>query len=255
MIRVLLIDDEPLARGELRRLISQDSEFEIAGEAQSGEDALALLAKQKTDVLFLDIEMPGMSGLEVASRLAEWENPPRVVFATAYHQYAVEAFEAHAMDYVLKPFEPARLKKTLQRVKDELRSLGSSRESLLSLQDHLIDRGILKKLTGHLRNHKDRVVVDPAEVYYFAAEAEEAVAYAGEQCLMIKSSLKDILSRLDPGHFVQTHKAYIVNINRIQKVSPMFSGNFEITFKGAPSLRIPLSRRYSAGLKKLLGSW
>lgn len=255
MIRVMIVDDEPLSRQELRRLISQDGEFDIVGEAQSGEQALEQLSVFETDVMFLDIEMPGISGLEAASRLTSWEHPPRVVFATAYHQYAVEAFDAHAMDYVLKPFDAVRIKKTLQRIKDGFKKSVSSRDSLVALEEHLIEKGILKKLTGHLRNHKDRMVIDPSEVYYFSAEAEEVVAHLGEQSLIIKTSLKDVLNRLDPARFVQTHKAYIVNIDKIQKVSPMFSGNFEITFKGAPSLKIPLSRRYSSGAKKLLGSW
>ncbi len=97
--------------------------------------------------------------------------------------------------------------------------------------------------------------MDPSEVYFFSAEAEEVVAHMGQQDLLIKASLKEVLAQLDPGKFAQTHKSYIVNIDKIQKVSPMFSGNFEITLKGTQSLKVPLSRRFAPAIKKLLGHW
>jgi two-component system, LytTR family, response regulator LytT len=255
MIKILIVDDEPLARQELTRLIGQNEGFQILGEAASGNLALPKIAKEKPDVIFLDIEMPGMSGLEVASKLTEWENPPLVIFATAYHQYAVEAFEANAIDYILKPFEAERVKKALGRVKGILRAPETSKKNLTSLQDHLIQKGILKKLTGHERNRKDRIVIDPSEVYFFSAEAEEVVAHMAQQDLLIKASLKEVIAQLDPEKFSQTHKSYIVNIDKIQKVSPMFSGNFEITLKPPHTAKVALSRRFAPALKKLLGHW
>jgi two-component system, LytTR family, response regulator LytT len=255
MITVIIVDDEPLARQELARLIRLEKDFEIVGEAESGDTALELVQKIKPDLLFLDIEMPGLSGLEVASKLSEWENPPRVVFATAYHQYAVEAFEANAIDYILKPFEPLRIKKALDRVRKTVSKSDSSRQNLVSLQDHFIQKGILKKLTGHERNRKDRIVIDPSEVYFFSADAEEVVAHLGQQDLIIGASLKDVLSQLDPEKFSQTHKSYIVNLDKVQKVSPMFSGNYEITLKPPHTSKVPISRRFASGIKKLLGLW
>lgn len=255
MIKVMIVDDEPLSRQELARLVGQNEGFEVLGEAASGDAALSKIQKEKPDVVFLDIEMPGSSGLETASKLAAWENPPRVVFATAYHQYAVEAFDANAIDYILKPFEPARVKKTLERVRAVLKQPAQSKANLISLEDHLIQKGILRKLTGHERNRKDRIVIDPSEVYFFSAEAEEVVAHMAQQDLLIRASLKEVLAQLDPEKFAQTHKSHIVNIDKIQKVSPMFSGNFEIFLKSAQPLKVPLSRRFAPALKKQLGHW
>lgn len=251
----MIVDDEPLARKELSRLVSKDPEFQITNLVSDGDEAIRSLSREKVDAVFLDIEMPGKTGLEVAGHLAGWEKPPLVIFATAYHQYAIEAFEAHAIDYVLKPFESGRIQKTLERIKKSIQQPASVQPNLSALQDQLIQQGILKKLTGHVRNRKDRIVIDPAEVCFFSAEAEAVVAHLDEQDLLVNSSLKDVLARLDPSQFVQTHKGYIVNINKIQKVSPMFSGNFEILMKGPKTPKVPLSRRYAPGLKALLGHW
>ncbi|MDP3920333.1 MAG: LytTR family DNA-binding domain-containing protein [Candidatus Omnitrophota bacterium] len=255
MIRTMIIDDEPLAREELTRLVQEEKEFEVADEAGTGREALEKIKRQKFDVIFLDIDMPGMSGLEVASRLVGFDDPPLVVFATAYHQYAVEAFNANAMDYVLKPYDPIRLKQTFERIKERLAGQGSSKQQLQGLEDHLIKKGVLKKLVGHTRNTKDRVVIDPGEVFYFDVKYSEVIAHLGDRQLIINITLKEIIDRLDPAQFAQTHKSYLVNIDKIEKVSPMFSGNFEIALKAPLGGNIPLSRRYAKHLKSLLGDW
>ncbi|MBI4115738.1 MAG: response regulator [Candidatus Omnitrophica bacterium] len=255
MIRVMVVDDEPLAQEELVRLISEDKDFQIISQAGNGAEALQQMKKLPVDVVFLDIEMPRLNGLEVTSRLTEWENPPRVVFATAYHQYAIEAFEANAIDYLLKPYEPSRLKKTLERIKELFKTEKPSRERLISLEDDLIRKGVLKKIVGHKRNAKDRIVLDPTEVYYFFAHLAEVLAYTANGELIVNSTLKELLANLDPAHFAQTHKSYMVNLGQIEKVSPLFSGNFEITLKHPSLPKIPLSRRYAKGIKSRLGSW
>lgn len=254
MIRVLIVDDEALAREEMTRLVRSQNGFEWIGEAANGKECLQKLKKEKADVVFLDVDMPGMNGLEVASRLASWDDPPLVVFATAYDKYAVEAFRANAIDYVLKPCDPARLRKTFERIKDFLARKGSSREKLASLENTLIQKGLLKRLVGHPRNLKDRVVIDPAEVLYFYSENTEVLACLGSRELIVNSTLKELVSNLDPAQFAQTHKAYLVNLHKIEKLSPMFSGNYEILLKGMKTT-VPLSRRYARPLKNRLGSW
>ncbi len=256
MIRVMLVDDEPLAQEELTRLISQDKEFQVMANAHSGTEALEKLKTTPAEVVFLDIEMPGANGLEVAGRLAEeWEKPPLVVFATAYHEYAVKAFEANAIDYILKPYDPERLKKTLARVKAFLQSKASSKEKLMSLVDYSVQKGLLRRLIGRRRLSKERVFVDPAQVYFFHAELAEIWARVENEDLLINSTLKELLQTLDPAHFCQTHKAYVVNLDKIEKVSPMFSGNFEIILKDSKHSKLPLSRRYAKKLKQLMGGW
>jgi len=256
MISVLVADDEPLAREELVKIISEGREFRVVAQASSGREALEKLEKEDIAVAFLDIEMPGFTGLEVASRLAEWENPPLVVFATAYEQYAVKAFETHAIDYILKPYDPKRIRKTLERVPGLLKSRGTgSREKLISLEDYLIRQGTLKKLVGHRRNSKDRMVIDPGQVLYFFAELTEVLAHLEREELIVNSTLKELLANLDTANFAQTHKSYIVNLDKIEKVAPMFSGNFKIILKDAKQSEIPLSRRFTRGIKDILGNW
>ncbi|MDD5216789.1 MAG: LytTR family DNA-binding domain-containing protein [Candidatus Omnitrophica bacterium] len=255
MIRVMIVDDEPLAREELERLIKGDNEFEIVDHAANGNDALQNLKKKQIDVVFLDIDMPGLSGLEVAGRLAEWPKPPRVVFATAYDQYAIEAFEANAIDYILKPYDAGRLKKTLERVKELFQSQAPARDNLISLEDELIKKGVLKKLIGHKKKTKDRLVVDPKDVYYFNVRYSEIYACLESDELIVHATLKELLDNLDSAQFAQTHKSFIVNLDKVQKVSPMFSGNYEITLKHSGMPKIPLSRRYAKGLKGRVGGW
>jgi len=255
MIRTLVVDDEALAREELIRLIDQDKDFKVVAEAGDGAAAIKEMEKGKIDVVFLDIEMPQLSGLDVASRLTEWENSPLVVFATAYHQYAIQAFEAHAIDYVLKPYEPVRLQKTCGHIKKMLESKTPTREKLILLEDDLIRQGHIKKLVGHRRNTKDRIVIDPNDIFYFSVENAGTVAHLATENLMVHSTLKEILENLDSSRFAQTHKATVVNLDKIEKVSPMFSGNFEIHLKDGQSSKISLSRRYAKHIKSLLGNW
>lgn len=252
----MIVDDEPLARSELARLIREDSRFEVVDEASTGDEALKKLrSASEIRVVFLDIEMPGIRGLEVASRLADWPSPPLVIFATAYHQYAVEAFEAKAIDYILKPYDPVRLKKTFDRIEELLGMRGAAKEKLSALDEHMIQKGLVRKLVGHQRNARDRVVIPLEEVLYFQARYSEVIAVLDGSELIVNTTLKDLLGQLDPASFAQTHKAYLVNLDKVEKVSPMFSGNFEITLKPPSRAKVPLSRRFAPPLKSLLGSW
>lgn len=254
MIRVMVVDDEPLAREELTRLISSSKDFEVASTAINGKEALAQLKKTSVDVVFLDIDMPGMNGLDVAGELAEWEKPPLLVFATAHNHYAVKAFEANAIDYILKPFDPDRLSLTLKRVKDNLSKQNESKDKLHALDDYLVQKGLSKKLIGHKRNSKERIVIDPSQVYYFHAKLTDVSAHLANEELLVGSTLKDLVTILDPNHFAQSHKAYLVNLDKIEKLTPLFSGNYQMTLKEKGFL-IPLSRRYVKKIKQMLKNW
>lgn len=255
MIRVMLVDDESLAQEELKRLIACDKEFQVVAAASNGKEALEKIEKGSIDVVFLDIEMPGMNGLEVASSLARTENPPRIVFATAFNQYAIDAFTVNAVDYILKPYQPGRVAQTLERIKEVLKTQEIFRERLIALEDTLIQKGVLKKIVGHARNSKERVVLDPAEIFYFYAHLAEVFAYCAGGEYIVNTTLKELSENLNAAQYAQTHKAYIVNLGKIEKVTPMFSGNFEIVLKDPKHTKIPLSRRYAKSVKSLLGSW
>lgn len=243
-IKVLIADDEPLAREELSRLIGQNKDFRVIEFASGGQEAIDKLKKNTVEVVFLDIDMPGLSGLEAASQLSRWERPPLVVFATAHNQYAIQAFEDNAMDYILKPYEPERLEKTLRKI-----------QKFLAAENSRIQRDIVKKLVGHKKNSKDRMMIDPAEVLYFYVEYSEIRARLAGDEVIVNATLKQLLNQLDPDHFAQTHKSYIINLNKVVRVTPMFNGNFEIILKDHADIRVPLSRRYARILKGRLGSW
>lgn len=256
MIKVMVVDDEPWNREELSRMIEESGEFRVVEEAENGRQAIEKLKDNPSlEVVFLDVDMPGLNGVEVASKLADWPSPPLVVFATAYDQYAIEAFEAKAIDYLLKPCEPGRLKNTLERVRETLKMKEGAKKRLVSLDEHLMQKGIVKKIAGRHRNKKDRIVIDPSEVYYFHAGNTEVTARMEDDELIVNATLKDVLARLEIHGFAQTHKAYIVNLDKIRKVSPMFSGNFEITLQAPLSEKIPLSRRYAKPIKEALSGW
>jgi len=165
MIRVMIVDDERLARETLSDLIGKHPEFQIVTQAANGDEALQKVQELEVDVIFLDVEMPGLNGLEVATRLAEQHDSPLVVFSTAYNDYAVEAFEAKAIDYILKPYEPERFRKTLVRIKNMMKSKHSSHSQLVSLIDHLAATGKLKRLVAYRRGSGIRKLVDPQDVF------------------------------------------------------------------------------------------
>lgn len=252
MITALIIDDEAPAREELKRFLQNESDFMIAGEAKDGKEALEAIARLKPSVVFLDIHMPELDGLEVATKLIELESPPLVVFVTAYDQYAIKAFEVNAIDYVLKPFDRDRFAKTCQRIKDAVKDRSAAKEKLASLTDYLTANKPLK-ITGHKRNSKDRVFIHPAEVLYFHVQLTEVIAKMifGEE-LLVNTTLKALMAAIDPNRFQQTHRAFIINLDQIEKVTPLFAGNYTIILKNQPSITVPLSRRYAQKLKKLL---
>ncbi|HOW59172.1 MAG TPA: response regulator [Candidatus Omnitrophota bacterium] len=255
MIRVMVVDDEALAREELKRLVMQDRDFTVIDMATNGSEALQKIEKEIPEVVFLDIEMPGPNGLEVASHLASSENPPRIVFATAFNQYAIDAFNMNAIDYILKPYQPERVQKTLDRIKEILKTKEIFKGKLIALEDTLIQKGMLQKVVGHRRNSKERIVLDLTEICYFYAHLAEVFAYSHHGEFIINSTLKELIQNLNAPQYAQTHKAYIVNLSKIEKVTPLFNGNFEITLKDPKQAKIPLSRRYAQHIKALLGSW
>lgn len=255
MLNVLIVDDERLNREELRRMLEEQDHFCVKGEAANGKEALKMLRNDTSfDVVFMDIEMPVMNGMEAARKLAEWPAPPMVVFVTAYNQYAIEAFEASAIDYLLKPLDPERFEKTIERIEQHAANRAGAKERLQALDEKTsVQPGETQKLVGYKRNSKDRIVIDPEEVYYFKAKYTEVTARLQAYELIVNSTLKEILTDLKARGFARTHKAYLVNLNRIEKISPMFSGNFEITLKPPfQEQKIPLSRRYAKDVKQRL---
>ena len=251
MIRTMIVDDEPLAIQELQRLVEKDHDFEVVMTAENGREALNKLQRQNVDVVFLDIDMPIMNGLDVAKELCSWDEPPVIAFSTAYHHYAVDAFEANAIDYFLKPYDYERVQKSLVRVKNSL--LSAHKNPLQSMEKYATET--LRKIIGHVHCSKDKIVIDPSEIFFFKVQYGQVVVQLIEQKLEVGLTLKEIEERLDPAFFARCHKSYVVNLDKVLKVAPLFNGNFELVFSSEQIPNIPLSRRYAVAIKKHLGRW
>ncbi len=247
-IRTLIVDDEPLARRNLRVLLEDDPEIEIVGECGSGYEALEVINEQPPDLLFLDIQMPEMSGFEVLERI-EHGRIAAVVFVTAFDQYALRAFEVHALDYLLKPFDDARFEKALRQAKAQIeqREINQLSRKLFAL---LEDRAAPseKKTTGYLTRFmikaSGRVLFLKAEeVDWIAADDYYVKLHTGRKTHMLRETLSDLETRLDPEKFIRIHRSTIVNIERIKELHPHFNGEYLVILHDGTELKLSRSRR------------
>ena len=252
-LKALIADDEPELRAYLKLRLSEVwPELLISGEAGNGQEALRIIEATHPDIAFLDIRMPGLSGMEVARKVA---GTCRVVFITAYDQYAVQAFENQALDYLLKPVTADRLQRTVQRLKNEI-SLGPLHPSDLS--------EILKKIMGnwpsretpdHLKwirvQEKEEIRLIPMdEICYFQADDKYTlvITLSGES--LIRKPIKELVNELDPSIFWQIHRGIIVNVTCIDKISRAFAGRLSIKLKGLPKT-LTVSRTYSHRFRQM----
>lgn len=252
-IRVLIVDDEPMARESMRDLVAQYKDFTHVVEAEGGKEALTAIRREPFDLVFLDVDMPRVNGLDVAREIAKLPEPPVVVFVTAYDEYALRAFEVNALDYLLKPVENGRFEQAIARARTYLTERSLFRGKLESLQQFLRTGRGTDKLPCYVRHGGvDKVLIDTQDVDYIYTEREEVRVHAKGKEFFMKTTLRELEGRLDTDRFKRTHKSYVVNIDHVSKISPMFSGNYVITMDGDDNLRVPLSRRYARQLKPLL---
>jgi two-component system, LytTR family, response regulator len=262
--RALIVDDEPLARQNIRLLLEADPEVEIVGEAGDGAAAVRAVRRLSPDLLFLDIQMPEMNGFDVLAAL-DAERMPAVVFVTAYDQYAVRAFEVHALDYLLKPFDDARFERALRRAKAQLsqREIGRLSQRLLAL---LEDRdanarapGAASARTTPPTNYLTRLLVKSAGRVFFLKADEidwvEAADYyvklhVGRKGHLLRESMSELEARLDPQKFLRIHRSTIVNLDRVREMHPLFGGEYAVVLHDGTELKLSRSRREQ--LQKLL---
>jgi DNA-binding LytR/AlgR family response regulator len=244
--KAIIADDEKELRTYLMSMLSEVwPELTICGEAKNGKEALQLVESLHPDVSFLDIKMPGLSGIEVAKKIA---GHCRIVFVTAFDQYAVEAFEREAVDYLLKPVSIERLTQTVQRLKNQLNSpiepparLAEVIEQVLS---KLSGRGDANFLRWIKAQHKDSIRLIPVEeADYFKAEDKYTLVITKEGESLIKKSIKELAQELNPSQFWQIHRGTIVNVSKIEKVSRSLTGRGVLKLKERPEL-LTVSRNY-----------
>ena len=253
MPTVLLVDDEPLAREGLKRLLGSCHDVRVVGEAVDGKEAMDKIRELSPQIIFLDIRMPKMTGLEVANEVSRMEAPPVIIFATAYDEYAVKAFELSAVDYILKPYEKDRILKAMDRAKLTLGQTETLKDQFQVLNRAVTKGGHVDRICGYPQDTKERVFFDVATAMYFHAELTDVFAHLKTgQTYLVKTTLKELITRLNPKKFFQVHKAHIVNTDFVEKVSPSTSGNFVIHLNDSAKTNIPLSRRFARPFRDAL---
>jgi two-component system, LytTR family, response regulator len=252
----MVVDDEQLARDELRYQLGQLGDIDVVLQAGNGLEAVAALDKHELDLIFLDIQMPGLTGFEVARRLLERDDAPLVVFVTAYDQHAIEAFEVNAVDYLLKPVEATRLEQAIQRVR---KRLSSDKPSPVVLNEQL--QRIVKMMSGrHDRREQvavkvgERFLLVQADEIIYASLADESINIVTGQVTGTSNyrTLDDLQARLDPEVFWRVHRSHLVNINKIKEIVPWFSRNYILRMKDAKGTEIPVSRSQTKRLREYL---
>jgi len=258
-LRVLVVDDEQHAREELCYQLSQVEDLEIVGQAFNGLEALSASDELEPDVVFLDVQMPGLTGFEVARQLLERaDEAPAVVFVTAYDQHAVEAFDVNAVDYLLKPVDAGRLQQALARVR---RRLGAARqEGEPRLLNEQVEQ--IVKIMASRQARREQVAVKAGERFWlvqaediiFASLADESITIVTGQVAGTSNyrTLDDLQARLDPETFWRVHRSHLVNINKIKEIVPWFSRNYILRMKDAKGTEIPVSRSQTKRLREYL---
>ena len=241
-LKVLIADDEPLARERLRFLLSTEAEVEVAGECRNGQEVIAALKKNRFDVLFLDIQMPGKDGFEVIEQVGP-ANMPVTVFVTAHNEYAVQAFEVHALDYLTKPVEPERLQATLVRVKERIASHAAlmTQEQLKSVLNSLESGGTPRQTyPKHLLVHngsKD-TFVSVNEIEWIEAADYYACLHVGSKSFMLRETNKELAKTLDPEKFVRIHRSVIVNVEQVKEIFREGQGEGAVVLKTGQQLKM-----------------
>ncbi len=255
-MRILIADDEKPARGELLYMLQQLESSAQFFQARNGQETLACVAEHPIDVLFLDINMPGMNGLQVAATILEKPDPPLIVFATAYDAHAVRAFELAALDYIVKPFSERRLAQTMVRIRQALAQQEEHTRRQAALHSYLqetMPQEQLSKLWCE-RENKTGVLVDYGAILWVEAEGKRVFVQTqdGER-LVVRYTLKELAERLRPHHILRVHKAYLANLDHVAEIVPWFSGTYLLRMADPNRTEIPMSRQYARALKQWIG--
>ena len=258
-LRVVVVDDEQLAREELCYQLEQLDGIEIVAQASNGIEAIGAVERHEPDLVFLDIQMPGLGGFEVARRLLEHEDEaPAMVFVTAFDQHAIEAFEVNAVDYLLKPVESGRLEQALQRAR---RRVDAERSGPAAAPTNDQLEQIVKMMAGRQTRRDqvairvgERFVLVQADEIIYASLADESINIVTGQVAGTSNyrTLDELQARLDPDVFWRVHRSHLVNINKIKEIVPWFSRNYILRMKDAKGSEIPVSRAQTKRLREYL---
>ena len=249
-VRAVIVDDEPLARTRLKRLLAAHPAIEIAGEAGDGEAACRLIEEVSPDLVFLDVQMPGLSGFDVLARL---ETRPRVIFITAHDEFAVRAFEEQAVDYLLKPVEPARLERALARVTATDAAGARVEEERLARLIVAVERQSAGPRRIAVRRGPKVILVEPASILFCRAEDKYTVLYTAEGEHILDRTIEDLEQSLDPSTFLRIHRSVLVNLAFVRDLTAVEGGRFVVSLKDQPGTTLYASRAGARLLRDRLG--
>ena len=247
----MIVDDELLARKFLRRMLKQNAVFEIVGESTNGKEAVEMIRALKPDLVFLDVQMPEMDGFAVLETVGLGQLP-EIVFTTAYESYAIRAFELHALDYLLKPFDEQRFRDAIKHAEERLHSLqdkegrlqiGALLERIQSKQAYL--ERLIIKADGRI------TFLNTQDIDWVEADDKYVHLHTGNSARMVRQTLSAMETQLDPARFVRIHRSAMVNVERIRELQPLFNGEYSLLMDD--KTKLTLSRKYKDKLFKLLG--
>jgi two-component system LytT family response regulator len=257
-LRALVVDDDPLARSRLRKLLSAESDVEVVGECASAEEAIGKIAETTPDLVFLDVQMPGMDGFQLIERL-RLPVLPAVIFVTAHDEYALRAFEVHALDYLLKPYSRARFLDALRRARAQIERESVTDRRLLGLLAELRARESDRAVAPATAHERERLVVKsdgrmffvrPAEIDWVEASANYVRLHTHGESYQLRESMKQMEARLPRGTFVRIHRSAIVNLDRVREMQPWFHGEYVVILNDGTKLTA--SRAYAGRLRELM---
>jgi DNA-binding LytR/AlgR family response regulator len=246
-MRTLIVDDEAPARERLKRYLADLEEVELIGEAQDGIQAVEMIESHSPDLVLLDIQMPGLDGFDVVEAL---QGPPAIIFVTAYDQYAIRAFEVHALDYLLKPYKQERLAQAIRHARQALEDGQDLGAQLRPLLEGLAAEGrYLARLA--VRDGESIRVLDVDRVDWIGIQEEQVLVHVGERAYPIRRTLTELDARLDPARFFRAHRSAIVNLDRVQQIIPWFKGSHILRL--TTGAEVDLSRAQARVLRRILG--
>lgn len=251
MIRSVIVDDEPLVRERLRTLLAGHADVQVAGEAEDGPSALEAVRKLTPDVVFLDIQMPGLSGLEVAEVWRSEGALPIIIFVTAFDQFALEAFRLHALDYLTKPIDPERFSESLGRARELLRrpdrdELHQRIQAMLEMHERR------QSVRPHLvvRERDGYVLVPTSDIHCLEATGNYVRIQCQRASHLLRSTLSAVEAKLDPQRFLRVHRSWIVNLEQVREAQPWTKGGWILLTRSG--LKIPVGQQYHHVLTKIL---
>ncbi|MEH7479646.1 LytTR family transcriptional regulator DNA-binding domain-containing protein [Neobacillus drentensis] len=247
MLKAFIVDDEPLARDELTYLLKRSKQIEIVGESDSVESTFEKISNLELDVIFLDIQLADESGIEIAALVNKLDHPPLIVFATAFDEYALKAFDLNAVDYILKPFDEKRVLQTIEKL-----------YKLIEYKKQAIPFSIQKNNFVNERSEKlaitieeKIVIVNISDILYIGTNEGKTVIATGNSKYFVSDTLITFERKLQHSSIIRVHRAYLVNVDAIIEIEPWFNSTYNLIMKDGE--KVPVSRTYTKELKQLLG--